>query len=421
MPTAETGMEEKGEVAPISTSAVGPVVPAIPQDIELWDENDNKAELWILSVLSQIPRSIYNGGGDLEPRKAGGDVSLRDKKKEAGDKNLNSQRQKKKRPVRTDSSSKPDGGSGFEDDGDKDGDAAAPGKVKREELRKRLHQKLAQHQRDRKAVGNKSDEKKETPDPKQSRALQKSRSNKGRKKGQRSDMEVDTTSKNDNETKSGKSGGEVKSKAKAKTKGKQLETKNPRKRVMPSDAMDEKEDVKITDGNSTVEINRIVVPGEDEKGGVQRGRAKKRRKLSEGKLKELQRQLAAASKEQELKNRAGDIQKADATGDLGSVKDTVKQREIEKALQRVKGERPKDNVSKIRKSIRVEKRKKEKSKEEWAKRVEALEKEKEERQERRERNLKERRDAIKASGKRSKKGGRKSKSKGKARRGDKRG
>lgn len=416
MPTAETEAEEKGGVASISTSAVRPAVPAIPQDIEHWDENDNKADVWIFSVLSQIPRSVYHGGGDLEPRKAGGDVSLGDKKKEARNKNSNSRGQKKKRPVRTNSSSKPDNDSGIEDDSNKDGDASASGKVKREELRKRLHQKLAQHQRDRNAVGNKSEGKKETSDPKQSRELQKSQSNKGKKKGQRSDMEVDTTSKNNNESKPGKSSSrEVKSKAK--TKGKQQETKNPRKRAMPSDATDEKEDVKVTDANSAVEINRILVPGEDEKGGVQRGRVKKRRKLSESKLKELQRQLAAASKEQELKNRAGDIQKDDATGGLGSVKETVKQREIEKALQRVKGERPKDNVSKLRKSIRVEKRKKEKSKEEWAKRVEALEKEKEERQERRERNLKERREAIKASGKRSKKGGRKSKGKGKARRG----
>jgi Surfeit locus protein 6 len=66
--------------------------------------------------------------------------------------------------------------------------------------------------------------------------------------------------------------------------------------------------------------------------------------------------------------------------------------EMEKALMRAKGVSVKDKASKIRKTIRKEKRKKEKSREEWAKRTDLVKGEKEARQQKREERLKERRE-----------------------------
>lgn len=405
-------MAEKGDVSLTQKEFL------LPCGTEPWTEGDSEGgERWIFSVLSQIPRSVYHGGGDLAPRDPRVGVKAQDKKNGALNKNSKPQDRKKKRSSGSNRSSKNNDDSGDEVDDDPDDGSAGLKNSKREELRERLRQKLAQHQRERKADGEKGDGKKEQRNPKQSRELRKNRSKKIEKKGQRGDMEADTTSKVDNESKTG--GGGAKRKGMAKEK--HSDGGNSKKRPIPSDSPTEKEDVNAKSAADTFEINRIAVPGEYEKSDSRARRMKKRRKLSDSKLKELQRQLAAASKEQELKGMAEDKRKANGDSDLGCVRDAVKQREIDKALQRAKGERPKDNVAKIRKSIRKEKRKKEKSKEEWAKRVEVAEKEKEERQERREKNLKERREARKSPSKRSKKSGGKGRGKGKTHGGAKRG
>lgn len=125
---------------------------------------------------------------------------------------------------------------------------------------------------------------------------------------------------------------------------------------------------------------------------------RKRRKLSDSKLKQLQRQLQGVMKQNESADTsaegiASNNDKAKSTADPGSSRiENPKQSEIGKALEKVKGVQVKDDVRKLKKSIRREKRKTEKSKEEWAKRVAALESEKKAKQEKRERNLKERRE-----------------------------
>jgi hypothetical protein len=72
--------------------------------------------------------------------------------------------------------------------------------------------------------------------------------------------------------------------------------------------------------------------------------------------------------------------------------DEVLNGEMEKAMMRVQGVNVKDKASKLRKTIRKEKRKKEKSREEWAKRTETAKADKEARQQTREERLKERRE-----------------------------
>lgn len=390
----------------------------VTQDIEFCDDGSTEqGERWILWVLSQIPRSVYHGGGDLAPRDSrsaaknkqdgGGDVS---------EKKSKTQQRNKKRlgHNRADKSGKSNNDSN--DDDDKDINPTNPGKTKREDLQERLRQKLAQHQRDRKADSENGGEKKKFRDSDQARERRKGKSKKDGKNVRRASIEVNDNNKDDIEDSiDGKD-----TQGKVQSKKKQMSTENSKKRALPSDAFGEGEKVFANGVAETVEFNRVSGLDEGDKGEDKSGRRKKRRKLNEGKLKELQRQLAAASMERDLKEKAGDLHDDNSTGDGATIKDTVKQREIEKALQRAKGERPKDNVAKIRKSIRKEKRKKEKSKEEWAKRVEALKNEKEERQERRNRNLKERKEA-KSQGKRPKKGEGKARGKGKPHKGLKHG
>lgn len=115
---------------------------------------------------------------------------------------------------------------------------------------------------------------------------------------------------------------------------------------------------------------------------------KKRRKLGSSKMQELQNLL------EEAKRDRVDFAQGDEISDP-----VVKEREMEKALKKAKGERMKDDVQKIAKTIRKEKRKSVKSREGWAKRVKSAELEVVARQEARETNLKNRKEA-KRSGKR---------------------
>lgn len=151
------------------------------------------------------------------------------------------------------------------------------------------------------------------------------------------------------------------------------------------------------DSEATLETTRIEGLDSEDK-----PKRTKRRKLRGNKLVELQMQLEKARTEQEKKDNAvKDTVKARFPSSLAAVKaseesaemaDGIKTREIEKAMQRARGVAVKDDVGRLKKTIRKEKRKHEKSKEDWAKRVNAVEEEKKSRQERREKNLKERKE-----------------------------
>ena len=119
-------------------------------------------------------------------------------------------------------------------------------------------------------------------------------------------------------------------------------------------------------------------------------KSEKRRKPSVSKLMDLQRKLQRAAKERDSKNEANE------RNDDPEDHSAVYQNEMDKAMARIKGEKVKDDVQKLRKTIRKEKRKTQKSREEWAKRVESVDRDMKARQEKREKNLKERRDAKKA-------------------------
>lgn len=114
----------------------------------------------------------------------------------------------------------------------------------------------------------------------------------------------------------------------------------------------------------------------------------KKRMTKKTRLVELEKQLEGVIQEREQA-------KAVTSGgneEEKSAGDAMKQREVDKALQRAKGVAVRDDVSKLRKTIRKEKRKSEKSREEWGKRVQALEEEKLARAKKREENLKARKE-----------------------------
>lgn len=108
------------------------------------------------------------------------------------------------------------------------------------------------------------------------------------------------------------------------------------------------------------------------------------RRKGMSKLKLLERKLETATKERDMKKEASENK--DAKGHAA-----VQQLEMDKALARVKGEKVKDDVTRLKKTIRKEKRKSVKSREEWAKRVKTQNREMKARQDKREKNLKERR------------------------------
>ncbi len=108
-------------------------------------------------------------------------------------------------------------------------------------------------------------------------------------------------------------------------------------------------------------------------------KSKKRPRTKKTRLNDLEKQLGdALGLREQSKVQADD--------------EAVKQREVEKALLRAKGVAVRDDVKKLRKTIRKEKRKSEKSKEEWSERVKSLEEEKMAKQKKRDENLKERRE-----------------------------
>lgn len=117
-------------------------------------------------------------------------------------------------------------------------------------------------------------------------------------------------------------------------------------------------------------------------------KARKRPRTKMTRLNELEKQLGDAI---EMRGNSGG----------GEEDERAKQKEVGKALLRAKGVVVKDDVAKLRKTIRKEKRKSEKSKEEWGERVKTLEEEKATKQAKREENLKERRES---NGKRKSKG-----------------
>lgn len=126
----------------------------------------------------------------------------------------------------------------------------------------------------------------------------------------------------------------------------------------------------------------------------QNTKKKFRRKPPAKKLKELQMMLIDAEKKSGSGRKASNANGKDSDVPMSDGKD----KEMEKALSRARGESVKDDVRKLKKSIKREKRKTEKSQEEWADRVDTLEKEKQAKQERRDKHLKERKE-NKASGK----------------------
>lgn len=130
----------------------------------------------------------------------------------------------------------------------------------------------------------------------------------------------------------------------------------------------------------------------------QRVRKAKRRKLRGGKLLELQRKLEEANKEKSM-NETHSKTSGKREDDGNGEEHDSKQREMEKALQRVQGTNIKDDVKKLKKSIRREKRKVEKSREDWEKRSKTQEMELKAKQEKKVRNLEERKSARKSTGK----------------------
>lgn len=157
------------------------------------------------------------------------------------------------------------------------------------------------------------------------------------------------------------------------------------------------QDIIHSESNAELNIDTTLLSGFSGEG---KKRKIKRRKLTRGKLQELQLQLEHASKEREFTDKARTPARSQASvgssapmTEVDAATKAVLDHEMEKALSRAKGEEVRDDVKKLKKSIRREKRKTEKSREEWAKRVESLEKEKAAKQEQRERNLKERKES----------------------------
>lgn len=131
---------------------------------------------------------------------------------------------------------------------------------------------------------------------------------------------------------------------------------------------------------SGIETNLVTgFINEDDKAPAEDGRRK-----GMSKLKLLERKLEAATKERDMKKEASNNK--DAKGHA-----EVQQLEMNKALARVKGEKVTDDVTRLKKTIRKEKRKSVKSREDWAKRVKSQDREMRARQDKREKNLKERR------------------------------
>lgn len=169
------------------------------------------------------------------------------------------------------------------------------------------------------------------------------------------------------------------------------------KQPKQSESQDESETGGHTEANDSVALETTRLAGFS---AEQKRNQVKRRKLTGGKLRELQLQLEQATRESNLKDGTNTSSAKSIPGSQKMIvrpakessTDAVVDLEMDKALRRVTGVAVKDDVKKLKKSIRKERRKTEKSKEEWAKRVEALENEKIAKQERRTKHLKERKE-----------------------------
>ncbi|CAN8070874.1 unnamed protein product [Agarophyton chilense] len=318
-------------------------------EVEIKDYFEEEDERWMRQVLDLIPRSIYGVVKTVNEKvKKSSKENAPVKKKTSKPKKKNRRRKKEERL-------KPD---------------ITNEREERKQLKQKLQQKILEKRSERKADDEGCTEMRN--ERKRKREESKADKAKKRKKEQKNKTK---------EIKLTKSG----------------EDKN---RPLPSSEKDLAEGANVEKQNSSdpsLETTRLSGFASDE----DKLRRSKRRKITHKKLVDLQKQLEAATKDKEekvlLNKRDKDQSKSGSTGKLNSltdkdVSDKVKEKEIEKALQRVRGDSVKDDVGKIRKSIRKEKRKHEKSKEDWTKRVKAVEDEKRLRQERRENNLKKRKE-----------------------------
>eukprot|EP00177_Eucheuma_denticulatum_P006666 GFKZ01012130.1.p1 GENE.GFKZ01012130.1~~GFKZ01012130.1.p1 ORF type:complete len:365 (+),score=97.73 GFKZ01012130.1:85-1095(+) len=308
-------------------------------------------DTWLKSVLNLIPKTIYCGG----PHDSLAPVSRKDAKSLKGKKKQNNKGEKKQKK-------KPALSLGNE----------AP---ERKGLREKLHQKIIE-----KRVARKADDETRI-------AI---RAHRKRKREETEALKEKEAKKMRREKKFDK------------LKNEKEQKKREQKEANPeTDKIehDEKQSlVKESPSDGGVDTARVVGFSEEK----EKKKKGKRRKLGGDKLRELQKKLLEAKKDQDLKEKAiGGVSEGKRSVDKDAAMEEVLDKEMDKALQRVQGEEVKDDVKRLKKSIRREKRKSEKSKEEWAKRVEAVEKEKAAKQERREKNLKERKE-NKAKGSHSK-------------------
>lgn len=302
-------------------------------------------EVWIASVLNLIPKAVYGGNKHVLSSEQSEGKGNRNSTKNG----LKSKKKLTKKKPKVDRD---------DDDGEKS------------ELRKRLQERISELRGKRKADNE---------------AAIAVRNNKKRKR-EETKMERQAEGK----------------KQRRAEKSKQIkEAKNADKAAEQEEANDSDEANEPEADAATLETTRLE--------GFSEGTKKvKRRKLRGGKLKELQQQLEKATKERELKEQAdgnpapGSKTSAEKNTDDGAekgIETVMKDRDIEKALAKAQGIEVRDDVKKLKKSIRKVQRKSEKSKEEWAKRVKAVEEERAAKQARREKNLKERKENKGKSGK----------------------
>lgn len=332
-------------------------------------------EKWLLRTLELIPRVVYGGDGVRGVSKA---AKTDDGYEGEGEQRVKRKNNPRRRKADEGKMRRVAKGNDSDSDDDCDGD-------ERKELKEKLQQKIADLRTARKADDEEVIGKRE-----------------GRKR--KRDEKVAEKAKDGKKSKRDQQKRTDKDKAAA-----SRDAAEPAKSVA-LDAVGGKVDAssigELAVKNSGVETNRMKGFADDS----QKPGSTKRRKLKGDKMKELQRQLELAMvhrNDQEIVNAGRSNAEDNATVDA------AKDREIEKALQRAKGVDVRDNVQKLKKTIRKEKRKSEKSKEDWAERVKSLDEERDAKQKRREKNLKERRDSKGKSSKGKSNG--KGKGKGKKR------
>lgn len=340
-------------------------------------------EAWIRSIFGMVPTNVYFGGAASEFQRLLKKEQAEGKKKEAeGRKQQRQDKSKKRKATEI-----------IDEDSDEDSDIGAHDK-ERMEKKKKLREKI-----DVMRAGRNVDD---------------------REKSGKNDSDE---RKSEKLTRKQKRTAEEEAKKKKGQRAKRAEISKKRRVVDKSDIKVSEESGKHNDeitnsGDNNigiaVETARMTGFAEDVDEQENDKGKKKKRKLGASKLKELQNNLNDAMKERELKAQSVTLgQKAEEKakrkrkingtegngGDETVATAVVEEREMEKALMRVRGEKVKDNVAKLKKSIRKEKRSGEKSREEWAKRVEAVEEDVKARQEKKQENLKKRREEKKSGGK----------------------